>query len=505
MTEDKINELISQSNPIEIRTELFRQGNFDFIVNGIAKNNEIVPIGEKATHEKQKQALQILTSGLFDEFLYGGAAGGAKTWTGVCWQLFMCLCYPGIKCFIARNELKDIIDSVFVTFNKVCREYGFEDFKFNAVKNFIQFGNGSHINFIELKYKPSDPMYEDVGSTEYTIGWIEEVGETNETGATVISTRVGRHMNDEYGIRGTVLYTGNPKKNWAKREFYDKDKNGLLEIENLEENRQKKNYLGCLVVENPFIEDDYIRKLRNLALKNKAYYERLFKGNWDYEDNENALCEYEMIEQIFDNDHINEGKHYLTADVARFGSDKARIGVWKGWQLFRVITFDISKTTDQEDAIRMLRRKYQIPKNQCIADEDGVGGGVVDGTGILGFINNAIPLPEKGVFKDKKDKPNYKNLQTQCLYHLADKVNTAGLWINAELNGTEKEEIKQELDQIQSKDSDNDRKLECKTKADIKSDLGRSPDWRDMILMRMFFDLKGRKPKFMGSKKRGAF
>ena len=51
--------------------------------------------------------------------------------------------------------------------------------------------------------------------------------------------------------------------------------------------------------------------------------------------------------------------------------------------------------------------------------------------------------------------------------------------------------IRQELAQIQSVPSKRDgEKLDCKTKAEIKSDIGRSPDYRDMILMRMWFDLK---------------
>ncbi len=497
MNEEKINELLSKVSPLELRIELFKQKDFSFIVDGIANNDEgDWTKGEKATHLKQKEALEILTGQKYDQFLYGGAAGGAKTWTGVCWIVFNCLAYPDTNWFIARNQIKDISDSVVKTFRKVCKEYGITDFNYNSIKGYIDFPNGSHINLIEVKYKPSDPMYEDIGSTEYTGGWIEEVGEVHEMAVIVLQTRVGRHLNSKYGIHKMLFLTCNPKKNWAKTKFYDKHNNGLLEKENkipLYDGtpRIQRFYLNCLVIENPFIDQDYINGLKANAEEDYVTYQRLFVGNWDYEDNENALCEYEMIEQIYSNDHVAEGRVYLTADVARYGSDKAVIGVWKGWQLFRVMTFDISKTTDIEDAIRFLRHKYKIPKVRCVADEDGVGGGVVDGTGILGFGNNSRALPEKGVYKDKKDKPNYKNLQTQCLYHLADKINEGGLWITAELSGKEKEDIKQELDQIQRKASDNERKLECKAKVDIKTDIGRSPDWRDMILMRVFFDLKG--------------
>lgn len=457
-------------SPIDVRAALFKQGNFDFICTGKDEEGKIV------THHKQKQALEILTSNKYEEFLYGGAAGGAKSWTGCAWIMFMAICYPGTKYFIARNELGDITDSVLVTWNKVCRAYGFTDWKYNGQKNFISLGNGSHINLIEVKYKPSDPMYEDVGSTEYTAGWIEEVGEIHEMAATVLSSRVGRHMNSKYGIKGVVFYTCNPKKNWAKMQFYDKDRRGTLE--------KDKFFLQCLVTENPFIESEYVDKLRRMAQKNKAMYERLFKGNWEYEDNPNALCHYEMIEQVFSNDHVEEGKlAYLTADIARLGSDKAVIMVWKGWKVVEVITYDVSKTTELTNRIILLRKKYHIPKSRCIADEDGIGGAIVDDTGIVGFRNNGTPIKESG------DMPNYRNLQVQCLYHLADRVNEAKLWIACDLTQRQQEEIMEELDQIQSKLSEYG-KHDVKHKGDIKEDIGRSPDYRDALLMRVYFDLK---------------
>ena len=470
--ERKLQNLQNSISLIDIYAEMFRKGDYSFIVEG--KDED----GVDVVHEKQRMALEILRSNKHEEFLYGGAAGGAKSWTGCSWIMFMAICYPGTKYFIARNELKDILDSVLVTFNKVAKEYGFTDFKFNAVKNYIQFGNGSHINFIEIKFKPSDPMFEDVGSTEYTCGWIEEVGEIHETGAAVIASRVGRHLNGKFGIKGVVFYTCNPKRNWAKRDFYDKDKAGTLEPE--------KAYLSCLITENPFIEKDYVRKLRKIGEKDKSLYERLFKGNWDYEDNPYQLCEQEMIDLVFSNDHVESEKAYLTADIARFGADKAVIFVWMGWKIVDMLEFDISKTTDISHAIMHFRRKYKIPTTRCVGDADGVGGGVIDQTGIKGFKNNARAI-RKG-----KDMPNYRNLQVQCLYLLADKVNDGGLWIAYDgLTNKQKSEIKEDLSQIQRLPNMRaDSKLDCKSKGAIKSDIGRSPDYRDALLMRVWFDLK---------------
>jgi phage terminase large subunit len=490
--EQEINELLEKNSLIDIYIEMFRRGDFSFIVEGEDEDGNIV------SHEKQRQALEMLTSGKYDEVLYGGAAGGAKTWTGCVRALFMHLCYPGTRSFIGRNQLGDIIDSVKVTFDKVCKAYGFTDYKFNAVKNFVLLGNGSHINFIEVKYKPSDPMYEDVGSTEYTFGWGEEIGEWHETAATVLSSRVGRHLNKKDGngnywvkinkdgkkerfeIRGTILWTCNPKQNWGKREFHDKHHNGTLE--------DNKAYLQCLITENPFIEKAYVEKLRKIGLKNKSLFQRLFKGNWDYEDNPNQLPNQEAIEAVFDNNHNPEGLSYITCDVARLGSDKAVIMAWSGWIVKEVLTFDLSKITDIAHAIKVFMYKYKVPKNRVIADSDGVGGGVIDILGIKSFVNNAKAIRQGNA------EQNYRNLQVQCLYLLAEKINDGSLWIACEnLTEQQKQDIKQELAQIQSAPNKRDEaKLDCKNKGDIRSDINRSPDYRDSLFMRVFFDLKSK-------------
>ena len=473
---NQVKDLLSAISPMDVRAELFRKRDFEFIVSGYNEK------GDWVTHEKQREALLALTSGDYDEILYGGAAGGAKTYTGCVWILFMAYLYPNTRWFIARNQLKDILDSVLVTFEDVCAKYGFHDYKFNAVKNWIDFANGSRIDFVEIKRKPRDLMYEYLGSKEYTGGWIEEVGEIDERGATVLGSRAGRYKNSQYGIRGTVLYTCNPKQNWAKEEFYVKHKNGTLE--------EEKCYLQCLVTQNPFIPAQYIKNLKRLARKDKAIHERLFKGNWEYEDNPYQLAEQEMIEQVFDNDHLMEQlawKRYLTVDAARFGSDKARLAVWYGWVVVEMMQFDTSATTEIEAAIMHLRKKHKIPRNRSAVDADGVGGGVADGSKIRSFYNNAKPIREKGLRK----QPNYRNLQTQCLYHLADIINEGLFWIKADVSVDDKIKIKQELAQIQRKgDFEPDRKLECKSKEDIKSDIGRSPDFRDVFLIRVWFDLK---------------
>ncbi len=451
----------------EIYVEKFRRRNFSFITeNGDTK------------HHKQEEALSILTDIETREFLYGGAAGGSKSWTGAVWLLFMCLIYPESKWFIGREELKRIRSSTLITFQKVCKAYSIpaSEWKYNGQDNFIQFKNGSRIDMLDLQNKPSDPLYERFGSLEYTGGWIEEGGEINFGAFDVLNTRIGRHLNKEFGLPPKMFVTCNPKKNWMYSHFYKPFKEGIL--------KPIQKFLQAFVQENPFIDPLYIEQLQNT--KDKAKKERLLKGNWDYDDNPYKLCIYDKILDLWRNDHLTfERKKYITADVARFGSDKAVIGVWEDWNLIEVQEFEISKTTEIQACIKALQQKHSIPKDQCIADADGVGGGVVDNLDIIGFNNNGRSYDED--LGDKKDTPKYKNVQTQLLVYLAEKIiNKNKMYISAELSEAQKEAIKEELDTIeQNPDYD---VITLTNKAEIKDNLGRSPDYRDMILMRGHFD-----------------
>ena len=94
------------------------------------------------------------------------------------WLVSICFFYPGSKWFIGRAELKRLMASSYVTWTKVCKHHSIplSDWKLNGQYNFIEFTNGSRIDLLDLAYKPSDPMYERLGSLEYTGGWVEEAG-----------------------------------------------------------------------------------------------------------------------------------------------------------------------------------------------------------------------------------------------------------------------------------------------------------------------------------------
>lgn len=468
MRNDRINVSHLKIQLFEIFIEKFKRGNFDFIT-----------VKDGVKHLKQEEALQTLTDKETREFLYGGAAGGAKSWTGASWLLFSCLAYPGTKWFIGRESLKRLRESTLITFYKVAKAYGVpsSEFKYNGQDNFINFANGSRIDMLDLRFLPSDPLYERYGSVEYTGGWVEEGGEVNFGSFDTLKTRVGRHLNDVFGLVPKIFVTCNPKKNWMYGYFYKPFLEKTL--------KGVQKFLQAFIQDNPFIESFYLEQLESTS--DKAKKERLLKGNWEYDDNPYKLAIYDKVLELFSNNHITKSKEkYITADVARFGSDLAVIGVWEDWDLVEVHEFAISKTTEIQSLIQSLQTKYGIASSNVVVDSDGVGGGVVDNLKAVGFVNNATAFKEE-ITDGRKDVPKYRNMQTQLLVYLAEEIiNKNKMNISADLSADQKEKIKEDLDTIER--IPDTTVVTLVDKAEIKQNIGRSPDYRDMIFMRAYFD-----------------
>jgi hypothetical protein len=415
---------------------------------------------------KQKEALKLLTNHSLEFLGYGGGAGGGKTYLGCFWLMQLGYYAPGTKYFIGRDSLKDTRESVLHTWRKLSKDIGFTQWKY--ADNHIYFSNGSEIEFLDLTFYPQkDPLFERFGSKEYTAGWIEEAAPVNYMAFEVLKTRIGRWLNKEFNIKKKILCTFNPRKTWVDTTFFRPFKHG-------KETEQSK-FVFALAKDNPHLPEDYITTLENL--KDKATQERLLFGNFDYDDDPTSLIGFEKIEAIFENDFKYPKPNYIVADIARYGSDSTVITVWRGLSLIEYYESDKTSTVEIQNVINAFKQKYKVSVNNIIADEDGVGGGVVDTLHIKGFINNSKP-PNK----------NYKNLKDMCGYLLSEKITEIS--INCDFGEVTKEKVKQELGMLKTFDADKDNKLRILPKAKIKENLGRSPDWLDVFIMRMYFFAK---------------
>lgn len=398
-----------------------------------------------------------------------------NSWLGCEWLLTNCYFYPNTKWFIGREELKKIMSSSFVTWGKVCKHHDIpmDYWSYNGQYNYIQFKNGSRIDFLDLKHQPSDPMYERLGSLEYTGGWIEEAGEVNFGAFDVLKSRINRHMNKEYGIRGKILMTCNPNKGWLYSTAYLPMKNGSLGPEYA--------FIQSLYTDNPHTADSYGDSLGDI--RNEATKQRLMYGNWEYDEDASKLIEFDAINDMFTNKTPASRDRCLTIDIARYGRDLAVLMYWEGLQVKKVYTFERTSIDFLQRKAADICNEFHIPRSAVIADEDGVGGGFVDNFKCKGFVGNSKAIPNL-----MGDRYNFSNLRTQCYYLLADKINRRAIGIN---DDTHKEKIIQELDQVREKNVDKDQRLAIVSKDVIKEAIGRSPDFADTLMMRMWFELPG--------------
>jgi hypothetical protein len=413
--------------------------------------------------------------------LYGGAAGGGKTWLGCEWLLQNCLRYAGSKWFIGRNELTRIMGSTFQTFRKLCKyhEVPPESWHFNGQYHYIEFFNGSRIDFLDLKYLPSDPLFERFGSLEYTGGWIEEAGEVHFLAFDVLKSRIGRWMNEEFGfVPPKLLLTCNPTQNWLYRIFYKPFKQGILE--------KDYSFIKALYTDNPVTAKIYGEQLATIT--DPILRARLRNGDWEYGD-DTSLIKYDYILDLFTNSIEPKDKKYFSGDIAQYGSDRIVYGSWLDFILYKIewkVKQGLDVTTTD---IRTILAHEQIPYSHTVLDNDGIGRGVVDNLrGVKGFVGNSPALKRK----NKKDNPkeNYANLRSQCAFILAEKVNNHEIAISAQLDEVTKEFIVEDLQALKRKITPREAPLALIDKDEIKEALGRSPDFADMMCMRMYFELE---------------
>lgn len=434
---------------------------------------------------KQHKALQILNDNITTELFYGGGAGGGKSFIGCFWIISCCQAYPGVRYLIGRAHLKALKESTLLTFFAVCKDiFNLEagkDYKYNSMEGRIKFPNGSEVFTKDLFQYPSDPEFDSLGSTEYTGAFLDEVSEITEKAKNIAMSRL-RFKLDEYHLIPKILMASNPAKNFAYREYYMPWKEKRLPI--------YKQFIPALVNDNPYISDFYAENLKKMDENSK---QRLLYGNWEYDDDPARLFEYEKLLKMFKLPGNDFNQKYISCDVARFGKDMTIVIYWEGLNIMRIWAFPKTSTRETREFISKLAMAQDVKMFNIVIDEDGVGGGVVDELrAVKGFVNNSRALERKEVSSKAYNKPkthNFSNLKSQCYFLLADYINK-NMIACAETKPDIKQRIIEDLEQVKWHNPNKDEPIRVTPKEDIKENLGRSPDFGDAIMMRMYFELK---------------
>ncbi len=327
---------------------------------------------------KQSKAIRYLFDDTTSELLFGGGAGGGKSYIGCAWIILSCIKYKGIRCLIGRSKLDNLKKTTLNTFFEICKEWNLQsgkDFNFNGGSNIITFYNGSQVMLKDLFHYPSDPNYDSLGSLELTYAFIDECNQITQKAKAILSSRL-RYKLDEYGLIPKMFMSCNPAKNWVYNEFYLPNKNNELV--------EYRKFIQSLASDNIHISKHYEEQLQKLDEISK---QRLLYGNWEYDDSEDKLIEYNAIMNTFENIDIDGGEKYISCDVARFGKDKTVIIYWNGLRAEKIRVLDTNTIVEAANIIKDIQRVENIKTSNIIVDDDGIGGGVTDILRCKGFKN----------------------------------------------------------------------------------------------------------------------
>lgn len=218
--------------------------------------------------EQGKALYNLTTKNGVNRILYGGQAGGGKSFLISVWIITMANEYPETRYYFARRVLKDLRDSLLLTFFDVAKimnvSYRYHD------QTKITFPNGSAIHLLECENIPSDPNFDRLGSKEFTAGAIEEGIDVDRRAADVLMSRT-RYKHDEYGLERKQLITCNPGDSWIRTDIVEPYEYGTL----------PKNviFIPATLASNPnkAFSEAYKETLEDMPAFERA---RLLHGDW---------------------------------------------------------------------------------------------------------------------------------------------------------------------------------------------------------------------------------
>ena len=205
-----------------------------------------------------------------DEVLFGGAAGGGKSYGQVIDALLYALKYPGSKQIIFRRTFPELDKSIIRTALEL---YPQSIFKYNSSKHTGVFANGSIIDF---GYCDSETDVFKYQSAEFDVIRFDELTHFTEDIYIYLISRL-RGANDFPKSVKSSTNPGGVGHSWVKSRFIDC---GAPDIVHSFANGTRI-FIPSKVQDNCFLmskDKNYIKRLENLDEKNKK---ALLYGDWD--------------------------------------------------------------------------------------------------------------------------------------------------------------------------------------------------------------------------------
>lgn len=259
-----------------------------------------------------KKQNQFIKSRVF-ETLFGGAAGGGKSYGQLIDALLFSLKYPKSKQIIFRRTFPDLEKSLI----RVSQEIYPKDLAdYNGSKHIWKFNNGSIIDFGYINSESDVYQYQ---SAEYDVIRFDELTHFTEYMYTYMISRCRGANNFPKMIKSSTN-PGGVGHTWVKARFIDiGEPNTIHEVENENGTTTTRIFIPSLVQDNKFLlksDPDYVRRLDNLPEKERK---ALKYGDWDIYDGQFFPEFNRRVHVIEPFDIPNNWDRYISLD---YGLDK---------------------------------------------------------------------------------------------------------------------------------------------------------------------------------------
>ncbi len=276
-----------------------------------------------------------------DEVLFGGAAGGGKSYGQLVDALVYALTYPKSRQLILRRTFPELEHSIIFT---SLQFYPKEVAKYSGSKHLWEFMNGSVIEFGYCSAEKDVLRYQ---GAEYDVVRFDELTHFTEEQYTYLLSRI-RGVNHYPKQIKSSTNPGGIGHGWVKRRFIDGQKPGEVFVD--EKTGATRIFIPSFVQDNIFLmraDKGYEKRLEQLP---EAEKKALLYGQWDIFDG-----------QVF-TEWQNNPQGYKTR---RYTHVIEPFAVPKEWRRFRTFDFGYAKpfavcwfAVDQDGRAYLYRELY---------------------------------------------------------------------------------------------------------------------------------------------------
>lgn len=226
-------------------------------------------------HPKQLEFMDAVFSFKYESLMFGGAAGGGKTFVSLATLIALAKLFPNSKSHVIRESLPSLKRTTIPTFFKLCPKSFIRSY--HQTDHIVTFTNGSTLEFFPENFN-MDKNLTRFDGLETNFFLIEECQEIQKRTFEKCKLRVGRHIIPNQPPR-LILLTCNPSQQWPKTEFHEPAMEGKL--------NPSYFYKRALMIDNPTLPAEYLAAMENLDDVTRAVF---VNGDWDVVDVERPFA-----------------------------------------------------------------------------------------------------------------------------------------------------------------------------------------------------------------------